>query len=792
MNNLASYNWLKEYCKTDLPTADFARELSLRSMSVEKIDDVAGRFDKIVVGLVNEVRPHPNADKLRLVTTNIGVETVEIVCGGVNVVTGMKVCVAMPGSRVRWHGEGDYITLGESEIRGVKSIGMICGAGEVGFPDLEKGEKGIWDLSFLQAAAGTNLAVALELEDTVFDIEVTTNRPDVMGIVGLAREAAVAVGGAFVDKKPATIVPGTSIPFTVKIEDTARCARQMAVVIDDVTVAESPWWLQKRLLLAGVRPINNIVDVTNYVLLECAQPLHAFDYKKIEGSEIIVRAGKAGEKIKALNGKEYDLSGHIVLADAVKPLDIAGIMGGDETGTTAVTKTIVLSASTFDGTAIRRTARALNLQSDAQLLFEKGLSTEALPVALARAVELILQTAGGVVASAVCDTRVKEYAALVFPFRPAMARQRIGVEIADERMEKILVELGFGVDRTSEVWQVTVPFWRDHDIEAEVDLGEEIARMYGYHLMVGVLPTGCPPTTLEPIAVTWERFIKRLLVTAGYDEFFSYSFTNAEDIAKYGDDAATAYAILNPLVSEQSHLRVSLMPGILRAIEGNQGHTRVAKFFELSRVYLPRVNDLPEEATHLVFGEYGYTDAEEVYRKLRGTLETFISKTGLEMKLSRGDANEKWHATRSANIVINDKIVGTIGEVTEKMQQSFGVDHRVFVVTLEIEKLFAEMKLTHHYAPSSEFPAITRDLSVVVAERVEFAALTSEFKNDLLTAVALVDVYRGKGVEAGQKSLTLSLTLQAQDKTLTAEEANKVVEEIGEVLKTRFGGILRS
>lgn len=792
MNNLASYNWLREYCRTDLSTADFARELSLRSMSVERIDDVSKRFSKIVVGLVNEVRPHPNADKLRLVTTNIGAETVEIVCGGVNVVPGMKVCVAMPGSRVRWHGEGDYITLGESEIRGVKSIGMICGPAEVGFPDLEKGEKEIWDLSFLTAPAGTNLAAALELEDVVFDIEVTTNRPDVMGIVGLAREAAVATGGKFVGMQSVAIATGTGIPFIVKIEDTARCTRQMAVVIDNVTVAESPWWLQKRLLLAGVRPINNIVDVTNYVLLEYAQPLHAFDYKKIEGSEIVVRAAKAGEKIKALNGKEYDLSGHIVLADAVKPLDIAGIMGGEETGTTASTKTVVLSASTFDGTAIRRTARALNLQSDAQLLFEKGLSTEALPVALARAVELILQIAGGTVASSVCDTRVKEYEALVFPFRPMMARQRIGVEISDERMEKILQELGFSVDKTKDVWQVTVPFWRDHDIEAEVDLGEEIARMYGYHLMTGVLPAGSPPATVEPVAITWERFTKKLLTAAGYDEFFSYSFTNAEDIAKYSDDASTAYAILNPLVSEQSHLRVSLMPGILRAIEGNQGHTRAAKFFELSRVYLPRTNDLPEEVTQLVFGEYGYTDVESVFRKLKGTLEMLIGKTGLEMKLSRNDVSEKWHVTRSANIVINDKIVGTIGEVSEKIQQSFGVDLRVLVVTLEIEKLFESMKLTHHYTPSSGFPAITRDLSVVVAERVEFAELTRELKNDLLTAIALADVYRGKGVESGQKSLTLSLTLQAPDRTLTAEEANKVVEEIGEVLKNKFGGILRS
>ncbi|MBI1908161.1 phenylalanine--tRNA ligase subunit beta [Candidatus Uhrbacteria bacterium] len=533
MNNLASYNWLKEYVKSALAPEDFAREISLRSMSVEKIDDVAARLDKCVVGLVNEVRAHPNADKLRIVTVNIGAQTVDVVCGGVNVAEGMKVCVALPGARVRWHGEGEYITLGETEIRGVKSVGMICGPSEVGFDALEKGDRMIWDLSdIVTAPAGTPLAEALGLDDVMFDIEITTNRPDAMGIVGLAREAGAATDSAFAWQPPSLPAGGTALPFSVAIDDPTRCFRQMAIVIDDVTVAPSPWWLQKRLLMAGVRPINNIVDITNYVLLEYAQPLHAFDYRAIEGGEIRVRGAKKGEKITLLNGKEYELDGELVLADAVKPLDVAGIMGGEHTGTTDSTKTVVLSASAFDGTSIRRTSRALNLQSDAQLLFEKGLSTEALPHALARAVALVREVAGGSVASKVSDVRTKEYAPLVFPLRPEKIRDRIGVDVSDERIKEILTQLGFTIDGD----QVTVPWWRDHDIEDAIDLTEEVARIYGYHEMPSILPAGAPPTTQEPAAVTWERFTKRFLAASGYNEFYSDSFVSADDLAKYGLD----------------------------------------------------------------------------------------------------------------------------------------------------------------------------------------------------------------------------------------------------------------
>lgn len=793
MDILASYKWLKEYVKTDLAPDAFAREISLRSMSVEKVEDISERFAHIVVGLVNEVRPHPNADRLRIVTVNVGAEATEIVCGGTNVVVGMKVCVAMPGSRVRWHGEGDLVTLAETEIRGVKSIGMICAPSEVGFDALETGEKEIWDLTHvIDAKAGTPLAEALGIDDTLFTVEITTNRPDAKGIVGLAREAGTATNSPFSWQPPALPQAGSGIPFSVAIDDKARCARQMAVVIDDVAVAPSPWWMQSRLLLAGIRPINNIVDITNYVMLEYAQPLHAFDYRTLEGSEIRVRAGKAGEKLTALNGKEYDVEGVLVLADSVKALDVAGIMGGEHTGTTAVTKTIVLSASAFDAVAIRRTARALNLQSDAQLLFEKGLSTEAPPSALARAAELVLQIAGGHVASAVCDERVAPYQSLVFPMRTEKVRERIGVDIADGRIVSILTSLGFTVDQSSSPWSVAVPWWRDHDIEAEVDLTEEVARIYGYHEMPSVLPAGAPPMTVTDPTLTWERWMKRMLAAAGYDEFFSYSFVSAEDLARYGEDTACAYAMLNPLSSDQTHMRTTLMPSLLRAVETNQGHTPSAQWFELARVYRYRADDIPDERMQVVFGEYGYDDAEAAFMRTKGVVEMLAAKTGLTFAFVREDADARWHPTRTATVRVGDQVVGRIGEVAANVQSAFGVDRRVMAAVLDLEALFPLMRLTHRYVPVSEYPAITRDVSVLLDEQKAFDEIASALRGGMVADVRLADIYRGNGVPEGKKSVTLSLTVQAPDRTLTSEEAQTELDRIGKVLEMQFGGILRS
>ena len=460
MNILASYNWLKEYVNTDLSSEEFAKEFSLRSMSVETITNLREQFAGMVLGVVTKIEKHPGADRLSVVTVDLGSRSSVIVCGGTNVVVGMKVLVAPTGTKVRWHGAPEWTTLEKATIRGVESDGMICAPSEVGLDAVKIGDREIWDLTHLtDARAGTSIAEALGLDDAIFDIEVTTNRPDAMGMIGLAREAACAVSERFEAVGSRQSVAATDGALQVRIDD-KRCSRYMAAVVSGVKIGPSPWWLQKRLILAGQKPINTIVDITNYVRLELGQPLHAFDASNIGGNIIVVRKGKRGESLELLDGKTVKLdASHIVIADAQRPLALAGIMGGKNSGTTEQTTTVVFEAATFDGLAIRRGARAVDVMSDAQLLFEKGLSPGASPPALARAVQLAQEIAGGTV-DQIVDVYPRSRKPKAFTFRPKKARTRIGVDIDDATQINILERLGFAVskrDRVSCYW----PYWAE-------------------------------------------------------------------------------------------------------------------------------------------------------------------------------------------------------------------------------------------------------------------------------------------------------------------------------------------
>lgn len=792
MNILASYNWIKEFLKTDLSPEEFALEFSRRSMSVESTTNLAEKFEHMVVGIIKEMKPHPKADRLQICITDIGTEVVEIVCGGSNVAVGMKVFVALPGSRVRWHGEGDLIELKETEIRGVKSIGMICAPAEVGFEKLDFGDHGIWDLSgWTEAKAGTPIAEALELNDTIFDMEITTNRPDCMSMIGLACEGGAATEGAFhLEPRPEIPAPKQPIDLKVTVKDADLCPRYMAVAISGVKVGPSPAWLQTKLLLAGHRPINNIVDITNYVLHEYGQPLHAFDYDKLEGKEIVVRRAASGEDMLALDGKRYDLAhANLVIADAKKPVAIAGVMGAEESGTHEGTTTIVFESAAFEPVSIRRTSRALNLQSDAQLLFEKGLSTESPTWALRRAVELALEIAGGEVATEVFDVRAEPYEPKVFTLRPDRVRRQIGVEIPDDEQRAILKRLGFMIDGD----QVAVPFWRDHDIEAEVDLTEEIARMYGYHNLPNRLPASPPPSTPEDPALAWEDWIKQFLFSAGYTELYGYSFTCIDELSRYGIDPKMTLAIYNPLSADLTHLRTSLMPSLLRDIESNQGERKTGKVFELARVYLPQGNALPEERTRLVVAEYGLVNVEEAFLRAKGLLTAMLARVGLAVTLQRKSDDAHWHATRSADILWNGNVVGTIGVVSDATQKAFAVDAPILVIDLDIETVIPVFKVVRRYEPIPAFPSVTRDLSFAVDERVEYQRLATFVGNasPLIVAVDLKDIYRGMGVAEGKKSITLTLVLRAQDRTLTSDEVDVVVKTVAEVLEKEWQATLR-
>lgn len=795
MNILASYNWIKEYLKTDATPEEFAREMSLKSMSVESIDYLKERFENMVIGEVKNLKAHPDADRLKIAITNIGEREVEIVCGGQNLCSGMKVAVALPGSKVRWHGEGDWVELQVTKVRGVESYGMICAPSELGFDKVACGAHDIWDLTNVtQAPAGTLFVEAMDLDDVIFDIEVTSNRVDSMSVVGLAREGGVVAGGEFVFTEPSEVDPGSGKELMVKVDDGDLCPRYMAVVIDGVKVGPSPLWLQNKLLLAGHRPINNIVDITNYILHEYGQPLHAFDYDKLDGHAIVVRRARTGETLEALDENTYELTeNQLVIADVSNPVAVAGVMGGEPTGTKDNTTTIVFEAATFDPVSVRRTSRALNLYSDSQLLFEKGLSAQSPERALRHAVELTLEVAGGHVASPVYDVRSQNYTPLQFPWRSQKTRDVMGVDLSDEEMISILTHLGFEVQGVDGEYTVTVPFWRDHDIEEEIDFTEEIARVYGYHNIPITLPNQEPPTIYEDAQLIWESRTKNVLSSHGYTEFCGYSFVSTNDLERYDFDPIDAVALYNPLSSELTHMRTSLMPSVLKDIQANQGETSDGQIFELQRVYLKQENDLPKEETRLVFGEFGVRDVGESFLQQKGMLMLWAKSVGLDLRIERLTDDVYWHPTRSAAILHKGKRVGTMGQVAVQYQDAFKIERPVVLVEIDFQALVANMAVKRAYEPIPEFPAIVRDVAVEVDAQLEYEAIRSKLitMDPLLRSVDLKEVYQGDKIDTGKKSITLSLAIRSDERTLSSEEADGVVEKVGKVLTAEFDGIIR-
>ena len=802
MNILASYNWVKDYLNTKDTIAQFDKKMSLTGSSVEYIHRGKDQFEKMVVGLVKELKDHPDANALKVCVTDIGKEEVEIVCGGTNLREGMKVFVALPGSKVRWHGEGDLVELGKTKVRGVESHGMICAPSEVGFIKLQQGEKDIWDLSELtKAKSGTSVVTALDLNDTIFDIEATTNRPDQMSI-GLAREGGAVGLGEFKWNRGAAKkrvgskleVAGEELPLKVSVKDKDLCRRYQAIVIDGVKVGPSPWWLQKRLLQAGHRPYNNIVDITNYVLHEHGQPMHTFDYEKLEGGEIVVRKAKKGEKFLALDESEHKLSDkHLVIADSSRPVAVAGVMGGMETGTTDKTTTIVFECASFEPVNVRRTARDLNLYSDSQLLFEKGLSTEATEPALMRAIELTLEIAGGRVASQVFDERSSEYKPLQFPFDPKKASELIGVGIPEVQQMSILGNLGFTAKKTGDHYMVTVPYWRDHDVEASVDFTEEIARVYGYHNMPSKLPSGELPTEAWLPEFVWDRRVKQVLAGAGATETFSETFVSEDDLARYGLSASNALHLKNPLSSDLEYLRPNLIISMLRSIEANQREFSEATLFELARTFVPKKGKLPDEAPRLLLAAYG-PDGEQSFLRVKGLVERLFREAGVHgQSLDRGTEDSRWHTTRSATISINEKPIGVIGEISRATAEVFGLEAKVALVDLDFAALLPHLSINKQYTATPDFPAVKRDLAFVLDNSVEYYQVESVIHeiDPMIRRVELFDVYSGKGVEEGKKSLAVHLEFRADDRTLKSEEVDKAVDEIIQMLKKQFSATIR-
>ncbi|TAL50817.1 phenylalanine--tRNA ligase subunit beta [Patescibacteria group bacterium] len=837
---LISKKWVSEFVK--LPPAlldkELASRITLSTVEVESVKDQAFALKHIVVGIIKSVSTHPNADKLQVCQVDIGdtpparggargggSRIVQIVCGGTNVAVGMKVAVALPGAWVRWHGEGELVEIKKTKLRGEDSEGMICSSQEIGLSQVE-GDHEIRNLGDVDAKVGTPLAMALGLDDVIFDIEhkSLTNRPDLMGHYGMAREVAALTKSKLAKYEPKKITTGKGMNLNVKVEDAQACPRYMAVAMERVIVGESPDWMKHRLEACGVRSINNVVDVTNYVMLELGQPMHAFD-ADILGGEIVVRAAHAKEKITALDEKTYVLdSSMLLITDGKKPMAIAGVMGGEGSGVSEKTTKIVFESANFNPVSVRKTSMKLALRSESSARFEKSLDPNLCELALRRAVELMRKLSPGAnVASKVID---------VYPHPPKpshvslsvdLVNQRLGTEIPAKNMEEILTRLGFAVKAAprlppslklrgagkpgatgGRVVQVTIPSWRaTKDVSIAEDVIEEIARVWGYEKIESTLPSfSIVPSAQDPLRLLVRDIRNTLSVGLGCTEVYRYAFVAPDMLRTLGFALEDHLKLANPLAEDRPYLCQSLVPNMFDTVAINHRSFPVVSVFEIARVFMGnRKGDedgqggtLPAQPYHLGIAYSAQGDASPIV-ELRQQVETTLLSAGFDVSFHEMEKPGMWmHPSRATEILVNGKKYGMLAEVRSDVAQTLGIDRRVAIAEMNVTMLAALERASTIFTPIPLYPDAKRDIAFTVGERTTAFALESAIRkaSTLLVEYVLFDVYRGKGVEEGRKSMAVHMAFRSLEKTLEAHEVEEEMGKIRLVLEEEFGATIRS
>ena len=810
---LISYNWLKKYISfpDSISAADVAARLKASTVEVEGVEIQGKNLENIVVGKVLSAEKHPNADKLKVCAVDVGGEQLPIVCGGSNVNKGMLVALAKVGAKVKWHGEGELVELKPVAIRGVESLGMICASTEIGLAEMFplKEEKEILDLSSLKVKAGTPLAKALGLDDAILEIDnkSLSNRPDLWGHYGIAREVAVLFGKKLKPYETGKIKPGKDLDLKVEIKDAKLCPRYMAVAVSGVAVGPSPQWLQKSLLAVGQRPINNIVDITNYIMMDLGQPMHAFDASRIAGAKIIVRAAKDGEEFTTLDGQKRKLdSGMLMIADSEKSLAIAGVMGGLDSGIANNTNTIIFESANFEAGVIRRASTKLGLRSDSSARFEKSLDPNLTAAALEYAVKLVLECCPGAkVASKVVDVSKFNLQQGPITISLEFLQKKIGVKVPKKEIVRILEALGFGVKSRGEELAVKIPSWRaTKDISISEDLVEEIIRIYGFDKITSQLPAFSIKSPEVNVLKKLERKAKNILVNSlAYTEVYNYSFVSPQTITKLGDDPAKYLELDNPLSQERPFLRRHLLNNLLENVKNNIDNYPELRLFEVGKKFLPEKpgaraaansNELlPRQDTWLV-AVFASKKNKDVFLEARRAAEVIFAELNKELKLTSPKKLLPWlHPSRSGQIFSGDQYIGSVFQLHPMTVENFGLECLVSVMAINLDELAGLTKTDKKYSTIAEFPAIERDLAIEVKKTIThadiLAALTGA--NPLLRSVELFDVYQGQGVGADYKSMAYHFVYQDPKRTLVTEEVDKAHEEMIKILKEKFGASVR-
>lgn len=806
----ASYKWLKDYVDFDLTPEALADKLTMAGVPVETIEYLGEGIENVVTGKLLSVTPHPHADKLVVCKTDIGKEVVSIVTGATNVREGQIVPVALPGSKLPIGKE-----IQKAMLRGVESHGMLCSAEELGMDAKllsAEARDGIFILP-ADTTVGEDIHAVLGLDDVALEFELTANRADCFSMLGLAREIAVLTGGAL--RKPMLNLresgSGRTINMiSVTIDEPELCARFTSRVLENVRVGPSPVWMQRRLRAAGMRPINNVVDVTNYVMLELGQPMHAYDYNLLARHSIAVRRAQPGEKLTTLDGVKRDLTTDmLVIADAVQAVGVAGVMGGLVTEVTNNTQTVLLEAAAFHPVSIRRTARALGLRSEASGRFERGVDVTNVVRALDRAAKL-LEDMG---ACAVCPTVTDNYPRVDFPrqieFSPAYINAYLGTDISKETMLTILERLEFEIDDRGESVVVVVPSWRG-DVSRSADISEEIARVVGFEAIDATTPFGSMEQGRQSYSQTIRDSVQDSLTGMGFDEIISLSFTHPATMDKLNVPADShlrnLIPVMNPITDEFPVLRTTLLGGLLDAVNLNLSRKNEdLKLYEMGSVYLPEslpLTILPKEPVRLAGVMLGrrnpqaWCQSREVvdFYDAKGAVEELLSLLGIADYSVKAGEHYAMHPGKTAIFSREGATLATVGEIHPKVLDAFGINRKVYVFDADMDAIVEQAALIGKYTSLPRFPAINRDLAVVLDANIPAATVEKEIAasgGTLLKDIRLFDVYAGEQVQAGMRSLAFSLLFRANDRTLTDEEVEIHCRAIVSRLETELAAKLR-
>ena len=798
---LVSLKWLAEYVPLTLPPRELAERLSICGVKVERMISRGDEWDGVQVAQVLAVEPHPNADRLRLVTVDLAAAVrPTVVCGAPNVAVGLKVAFAPAGTRLRDGHTGEWAVLKASKIRGVESAGMVLSEKELGMSDSHEG------ILELPPEAPVGAPLGDYYGDTILEIEVTPNRPDHMSMLGVAWEVAAQAHVKVREPERVYAETGSNVSRTsVTIEARDLCSRYLAGIIERVKLGPSPEWMQERLLAAGMRPINNVVDITNYVMLETGQPLHAFDLRKLGGSRIVVRRARAGERIKTIDGVERELTEEtLVIADASRPVAVAGVMGGSDSEVGEGTTTILLESANFDAVSVRRTSNALGLRTEASIRFEKGLHPELALTAVRRAMRLLVDHAGGRAAKGIVDA----YPAKRADTRVVVTRERIervlGVDLSTTQVRTALTDLGFGCrwvppDR----YVVRAPYWRTDVTQAD-DVAEELARVVGYDKLESLSLAGSlPPPYADPVRDLRER-LRDAAVAAGLQEVITYPLTSAEMLLRVQPPEALEVhpplKVRNPLNMEHAVMRTSLRASLLQAVASNLRRERgTVALFETARAYMTLPGELPQERELLVgavagmrHGRWGDPTADEAdFYDAKGLLEETFERAGASVSF---EAAEEYALLRgrTAAIMVDAERAGIIGQVHPQVAAQIEISGPVYLFELDVEELLPAVQGAVRHQPMSRFPAVIQDLALLVDASVPAARVTQAIAGSaLVTQATLFDVYEGPPLPKGKRSLAYAVNFQSLEKTLTDQDVADARKRIIRRLEHEFGAELR-